>query len=847
MAAIASPAPFSFSSSANELHRLDVRSLSRPVYSRSYGHRSPYEPFTRRQTPKQTSGDSSDEDELAPIKLSAEAQAILGEDNSQAGSDKENVNIYARQLAAEKASYGSDFRTAAERLRGTGARTHGNGSPAPRVVTVNTTTRPALTTAARDGSFFYKVVDRSSTVPAQHIDESHTPPKSKRVIRVSTGRRSSRSPTQNQSANVPPEEAADPEADQAEHPHSPEEKPNLDEDLHPGPSTVARPHNDDENGAHSTMRFRRLGTGGMLGRPVRRGMIRRPSEDDQPAMDHLDREDSRSPEVEMGRRAREPDLPDYPDLDQPSNGSPRLAPRAASAERKQQQPAILLADAPAPEPHSPIHIPLSVSVNKAKPTPASNGSHPSTRSSSSQRKPIFKVPPLPPLPSEHDQENEPPPTFKKTKPSAPMLHIHEDQAHTKEQPRPSVPTATSPERQPLAPRSNNTPHRPAPPPPPKMSLLEAATSNSNSRKKGTSHVVINGKPYRKLDLIGRGGSSRVYNVMAENFKIFAMKRVNLDEADQAAIAGYKGEIDLLRRLENEDRVIRLFDYEVNEDKGVLNVLMEHGEIDFNKMLNEKLKSDNAKLDVTFNRQYWKEMLLCVQAVHKQGIVHSDLKPANFLLVKGQLKLIDFGIANAIQDNTVNVHRENQIGTPNYMSPESLICQNVSMGPQGEVKDIKLGRPSDVWSLGCILYQMTYGQPPFAHIQQQMQRIMAIPNPKVEIQFPGTGIGGAVVPFGLIKTLRRCLTREAALRPTIDELLADSDPFLCPVAISPDMLGRVIGNVVSYCRRREEILRSKGEIPASVEASCLPKDEEMRGWPLAFYQKLKQAQEEGTAW
>lgn len=384
-----------------------------------------------------------------------------------------------------------------------------------------------------------------------------------------------------------------------------------------------------------------------------------------------------------------------------------------------------------------------------------------------------------------------------------------------------------------------------------MSILDAATAGSRNKK--SVHYALNGKMYRRLDCIGRGGSSRVFRIMAENYKIFALKRVNLEEADMAAIAGYKGEIDLLKKLEHVDRVIRLYDYEVNEDKGVLNVMMELGETDFNKMLNEQLKGESAKLDITFTRHYWKEMLECVRSVHDHDIVHSDLKPANFLLVKGQLKLIDFGIANAIQDDTVNVHRENQIGTPNYMSPESLVAVTAAQGSgSAPVKLLKLGKPSDVWSLGCILYQMTYGQPPFAHIAKQFERIMSIPNPKVEISFPATGMGGSVVPFGLIKTLKRCLTREQALRPTVRDLLSESDPFLNPVAISPEMLGRVIGNVVGYCRRREEALRAKGEMRCEVgedgkEVSCLPSDGEMGGWPGAFYEKLRLAGLEGTAW
>src|SRR3569833_2579219 len=101
--------------------------------------------------------------------------------------------------------------------------------------------------------------------------------------------------------------------------------------------------------------------------------------------------------------------------------------------------------------------------------------------------------------------------------------------------------------------------------------------------------------------------------------------------------------------------------------------MEMGECDLNSLLKLRQNPENSKLDPVFVRFYWKEMLECLQAVHAHDIVHSDLKPANFVVVQGRLKLIDFGIANAIQtDETVNVHRETQVGTPSYMSPESLM-------------------------------------------------------------------------------------------------------------------------------------------------------------------------------
>ena len=66
------------------------------------------------------------------------------------------------------------------------------------------------------------------------------------------------------------------------------------------------------------------------------------------------------------------------------------------------------------------------------------------------------------------------------------------------------------------------------------------------------------------------------------------------------------------------------------------------------------------------------MLLAVATIHARMIIHCDLKPANFVLVRGRWKLIDFGISKVIQNDHTSVLRENQVGTISYMSPEAIM-------------------------------------------------------------------------------------------------------------------------------------------------------------------------------
>ncbi|OAY81623.1 dual specificity protein kinase Ttk isoform X2 [Ananas comosus] len=327
------------------------------------------------------------------------------------------------------------------------------------------------------------------------------------------------------------------------------------------------------------------------------------------------------------------------------------------------------------------------------------------------------------------------------------------------------------------------------------SSLEQGSSQLNKadkaprRKKFDPDVFfkVNGKLYQKLGKIGSGGSSEVHKVISSDCMIYALKKIKLKGRDYPTAYGFCQEIEYLNKLKGKSNIIQLIDYEVT-DKSLLQegsmkikdgrikddhhiyMVLEYGEIDLAHMVAQKLKetsNPSLQIDENWLRFYWQQMLEAVKTIHEERIVHSDLKPANFLLVRGSLKLIDFGIAKAILSDTTNIQRDSQVGTLNYMSPEAFMCNE----HDANGSTIKCGRPSDIWSLGCILYQMVYGKTPFSEYKTFWAKFKVVTDRNYQIIYE------PVSNPWLIDLMRRCLAWDRNERWRIPQLL--QHPFLVP--------------------------------------------------------------------
>ncbi|MFE9442888.1 serine/threonine-protein kinase [Streptomyces sp. NPDC006602] len=207
-------------------------------------------------------------------------------------------------------------------------------------------------------------------------------------------------------------------------------------------------------------------------------------------------------------------------------------------------------------------------------------------------------------------------------------------------------------------------------------------------------MLIAGR-YRLQDPIGRGAMGEVWRAVDETLgRRVAVKLLLPHDSDPTATSRFRLEAQTAGRL-NHPHVVGVYDF--GEYDGRLFLVMELVEGD---SLARRL-STAGPLPVEQVARIAAQAAAGLAAAHQQGIVHRDIKPANLLLdADGTLKIGDFGIARFVDDPSGALTTTGQIvGTSLYLAPERALGQ--AAGPA-----------SDVYALGCLLYQLLTGRPPF---------------------------------------------------------------------------------------------------------------------------------------
>eukprot|EP01137_Pigoraptor_chileana_P018178 Opistho-2@77262 len=261
--------------------------------------------------------------------------------------------------------------------------------------------------------------------------------------------------------------------------------------------------------------------------------------------------------------------------------------------------------------------------------------------------------------------------------------------------------------------------------------------------------ATSGRTYLKGKFLGKGGFAKCYELIEQSKGFsYAGKVVSKESlAKNKTKQKLASEIRIHRSLHHK-HIVRFEHY--FEDKQNVYIVLE---MCHNKSMMDLLKK-RERLTEPEARYYFLQILSAIEYMHKNKVIHRDLKLGNlFLNADMEIKVGDFGLATTV--DTDGERKRTLCGTPNYIAPEILDGSN---GHSFEV---------DIWSLGVILYTLLFGRPPFEteSVKSTYQRIRLN-----QYTFPDCdGVSNAAI--ALIKAM---LSSDPSARPSLAKIR--EDPF-----------------------------------------------------------------------
>ncbi|MFH9236602.1 protein kinase [Streptomyces anulatus] len=308
-------------------------------------------------------------------------------------------------------------------------------------------------------------------------------------------------------------------------------------------------------------------------------------------------------------------------------------------------------------------------------------------------------------------------------------------------------------------------------------------------------------PYPLLGRLGAGGMGRVYLARSAGGRTVAVKVVHEEHiANGEFRARFRREIEAARRVGGRYTAPVL-----DADADAEPPWVATGYVPGPSL--EQAVREHGPLPAESVHALAEGLLRALRGIHAAGIVHRDLKPSNVLLTVDGPRVIDFGIARALQVSVESLLTSTGmvIGSPGFMAPEQILGEGTGPG-------------ADVFSLGCVLMYAATGRLPFgAGVSNQHAVMFRIVQSPPDL--------AAVTDAPLRELIERCLTKSAAERPGVDVLLEGLTPS--PYSAAPH--GAWLPPVLLARLAQQSALLLDAEVPdAEVPDAEVPEVPEVPG-------------------